>query len=114
MSAAAGAAAGELVGAAGLSGVLDAVLNLASPWGYLLIGLLAGLEAAAFLGLVIPGETAMLLGGVLAANGRAGLGVMIAAASTGAVLGDSIGYEIAGNRCCSSPPASPAPACSAT
>lgn len=55
--------------------MLDALLNLASPWGYLLIGLLAGLEAAAFVGLVIPGETAMLLGGVLAANGRAELAV---------------------------------------
>lgn len=80
--------------AVSLSGLLDAILNLASPWGYLLIGLLAGLEAAAFIGLVIPGETAMLLGGVLAANGRAGLGLMMAAASTGAVLGDSLGYEI--------------------
>ena len=74
--------------------MLDALLNLASPWGYLLIGLLAGLEAAAFVGLVIPGETAMLLGGVLAANGRAELAVMMIAASTGAVLGDSLGYEI--------------------
>ena len=74
--------------------MLDALLNLASPWGYLLIGLLAGLEAAAFVGLVIPGETAMLLGGVLAANGRAELAVMMMAASTDAVLGDSLGYEI--------------------
>lgn len=79
---------------ASLGGLLDAILNLASPWGYLLIGLLAALEAAAFLGLVIPGETAMLLGGVLVANGNAELGVMMAAASTGAVLGDSLGYEI--------------------
>lgn len=80
--------------AASVSGLLDKLLGLASPWGYLLIGLLAALEAAAFIGLVIPGETAMLLGGVLAANGRAGLGLMIVAASTGAVLGDSLGYEI--------------------
>ncbi len=80
--------------AASLSGLLDAILNLASPWGYLLIGLLAALEGAAFVGLVIPGETAMLLGGVLAANGHAELGVMMAAASTGAVLGDSLGYAI--------------------
>lgn len=77
-----------------LSGLLDGLLGLASPWGYLLIGMLAGLEAAAFVGLVIPGETAMLLGGVLVASGRAELGVMMAAASLGAVLGDSLGYEI--------------------
>lgn len=80
--------------AVSLSGPLDSILSIASPWGYVLIGLLAGLEAAAFVGLVIPGETAMLLGGVLAANGRAGLALMMTAASTGAVLGDSLGYEI--------------------
>lgn len=80
--------------AVSLSGLLDSILSIASPWGYVLIGLLAGLEAAAFVDLVIPGETAMLLGGVLAANGRAGLALMMAAASTGAVLGDSLGYEI--------------------
>ncbi len=80
--------------ATGLGDLLDGLLSIASPWGYLLIGLLAGLEAAAFVGLVIPGETAMLLGGVLAANGHAELPVMMAAASAGAVLGDSLGYEI--------------------
>jgi len=39
----------------------------------------------------------MLLGGVLAANGSADLGVMMAAAGAGAVVGDSLGY-LAGRR----------------
>lgn len=77
-----------------MSGLLDHLLGLASPWGYIVVGLLAGLEAAAFVGLIIPGETAMLLGGVLVASGRAGLATMMIVASVGAVLGDSLGYEI--------------------
>lgn len=77
-----------------MNGVVDQLLGLASPWAYLLVGLLAVAEAAAFVGLVIPGETAMLLGGVLVAGGHAQLGVMLAAAMVGAVGGDSLGYEL--------------------
>ncbi|MGI8694614.1 MAG: DedA family protein, partial [Geodermatophilaceae bacterium] len=55
---------------------------------------LAGLEAAAFIGLVIPGEAAMLLGGVLAFSGRANLVVMMICAAAGAIVGDSVGYEL--------------------
>lgn len=73
---------------------MDFLLNIADPWAYVLIGLLAAAEASAFVGLFIPGEAAMLLGGVLVAQGRAGLGWMLLAASAGAVTGDSIGYEI--------------------
>jgi len=69
-------------------------MRLADPWAYVLIGLLAAAEAAAFVGLLIPGEAAMLLGGVLVSQGRAGLGWMLVAACSGAVIGDSIGYEI--------------------
>ncbi len=74
--------------------MIDFLLRLADPWAYVLIGVLAAAEAAAFVGLFIPGEAAMLLGGVLVSQGRAGLGWMLLAASAGAVIGDSIGYEI--------------------
>lgn len=77
-----------------MSGLLDGVLGLASPWGYVIVAALAGLEAAAFVGLVIPGETAMLLGGVLAFTGRADLAIMMICAAAGAILGDSVGYEL--------------------
>lgn len=39
-----------------MSGWLDAVGGLASPWAYVIVGLLAALEASAFVGLFIPGE----------------------------------------------------------
>jgi membrane protein DedA with SNARE-associated domain len=77
-----------------VGGLLDSAASLASPWAYVVLGLLAAAESAAFVGLAIPGETAMLLGGVLASRGRVSLGVMMAAGAIGAVVGDSIGYEI--------------------
>lgn len=73
---------------------MDFLLNIADPWAYVVIGVLAAAEASAFLGLFIPGEAAVLLGGVLVSQGRAGLSWMLLAASAGAIIGDSIGYEI--------------------
>jgi membrane protein DedA with SNARE-associated domain len=77
-----------------MSGLLDTAARLASPWAYIVLALLAAAESAAFVGLVIPGETAMLLGGFLAFQGRVSLSVMMVAGAVGAVVGDSVGYEI--------------------
>jgi undecaprenyl-diphosphatase len=77
-----------------MSGVLDTAARLASPWAYVVLALLAAAESAAFVGLAGPGETAMLLGGFLAFQGRVNLTVMMAAGAVGAVAGDSVGYEI--------------------
>jgi undecaprenyl-diphosphatase len=52
------------------------------------------LEASAFLGVVIPGEVAVLLGGVLAFQHRAPLPAVLVAAVAGAILGDSVGYLV--------------------
>jgi membrane protein DedA with SNARE-associated domain/membrane-associated phospholipid phosphatase len=52
------------------------------------------LEASAFVGVVVPGEIAVLLGGVLAANHRVSLAAVFAAAIAGAVIGDSVGYWV--------------------
>jgi membrane protein DedA with SNARE-associated domain/membrane-associated phospholipid phosphatase len=77
-----------------VSGLLDSAAQLASPWAYIVLALLAAAESAAFVGLAIPGETAMLLGGFLAYQGRVHLGWMMAAGAIGAVVGDQVGYEI--------------------
>ena len=77
-----------------MGGVVEFVLGVADPWAYVLVGVLALAEAAALLGLVIPGEMAVLLGGVVVSTGHARLGWMIAVAAAGAVVGDSIGYEL--------------------
>src|SRR5262249_52727036 len=51
-------------------------------------------EASLFFGFVIPGEIAVVLGGVLASRSSVPLSGVIAAAVSGAILGDSIGYWI--------------------
>lgn len=77
-----------------IAGIFDALTRLAQPWGYLVVGLLTLLEASAFVGLVIPGETALLIGGFLAYQGRASLVLMMAVGALGAIVGDSVGYEV--------------------
>jgi membrane protein DedA with SNARE-associated domain len=61
---------------------------------YLVIGGLALLESAAFIGLLVPGESAVLVGGALAAHGDVNVFVMVAAVAVGAALGDSFSYEL--------------------
>ena len=61
---------------------------------YLVIGGLALLESAAFIGLLVPGESAVLVGGALAAHGDVNVFVMMAAVAMGAALGDSFSYEV--------------------
>jgi undecaprenyl-diphosphatase len=57
-------------------------------WTYLLVGALAFLETGAFIGLVAPGETALLLGGLVAGQGRIDVLTMIAIVWAAAVAGD--------------------------
>lgn len=63
-------------------------------WTYLLVGLLAFLETGAFIGLVAPGETAVLVGGLVAGQGRISLVVLIALVWFCAVAGDSTSYAL--------------------
>jgi undecaprenyl-diphosphatase len=57
-------------------------------WTYLLVGALAFLETGAFIGLVAPGETAMLLGGLVAGQGQIDILTLIAIVWACAVAGD--------------------------
>ncbi|MGH9083098.1 MAG: DedA family protein [Acidimicrobiales bacterium] len=63
-------------------------------WAYPVVFVATALEASALVGLVIPGETVLLLSGFLAFQGRLSLWLLMVLAATGAVLGDSVGYEI--------------------
>ena len=67
--------------------------NLQIPLFILLI-LFAFAEAAAFIGFILPGETALLIGGVLAHSGVWNVWVFLGCAIIGAIAGDSVGYEI--------------------
>lgn len=61
---------------------------------YLAVFAFPFLEASIFLGFVFPGETALVLGGVLASQGRLTLGAVIALAIVGAISGDAVGYAV--------------------
>src|SRR5215218_3905258 len=79
----------------GTMGQLAETLLSLSGWAALaVLFTLPALEAPAFLGLVLPGELALLLGGVLAHDERLSLPAALAAGTAGALAGDSAGYWI--------------------
>ena len=55
---------------------------------------LPALESSAFVGFLFPGETAVVLGGVVASQGRVSLAAVLAAAVLGAIVGDGVGYVV--------------------
>jgi len=67
--------------------------NLQTPLFILLIAF-AFAEAAAFVGFVLPGETSLLIGGVLAHSHVWSFWLFLTCAIIGAVAGDSVGYEV--------------------
>jgi undecaprenyl-diphosphatase len=64
------------------------------PWTYLLVGTLAFLETGAFIGLVAPGETAVIVGGLVAGQGKISLPILIALVWTCAVAGDLLSHTV--------------------
>ncbi|MEY9840437.1 DedA family protein [Streptacidiphilus sp. EB103A] len=77
-----------------MSWISDHLLALNGTLVLLAVFLLPALESSVFLGFVIPGETAVVIGGVTAYNGRTALWAVIAVAIAGAIIGDSIGYAV--------------------
>jgi undecaprenyl-diphosphatase len=63
-------------------------------WTYLLVGALAFLETGAFIGLLVPGETAMILGGVVAGQGEIDVVTLIGIVWAAAVAGDCTSYYL--------------------
>jgi membrane-associated protein len=66
-------------------------------WTYLLVAGLAFLETGAFVGLIAPGETAVVLGGVVAAQGQVELGLLLVLVWLAAAAGDLTSF-ILGRR----------------
>ena len=77
-----------------INSIVNEILKLHGLAAYGLVGGLAFAEAALFVGFVLPGETAVLIGGVLANQHRVSLPIMIAVAVVAAIVGDSVGYEV--------------------
>ena len=74
--------------------VTDRILSLPGWLVLALVFVFPALEASAFVGFVFPGEIAVILGGVAASRGTVPLWAVIAAAVSGAIIGDSVGYLV--------------------
>jgi len=77
-----------------VSGIAESILRLPPPVALGLVFALPLLEASAFVGFVVPGEIGVLLGGVLANQHKLSLTAVLILAIAGAIIGDSIGYEV--------------------
>jgi membrane-associated protein len=71
-----------------LEAALTDLSETLGPWTYALVGGLAFLETGAFVGLIAPGETAVVLGGVVAAQGQVELGLILVLVWLAAAAGD--------------------------
>jgi membrane protein DedA with SNARE-associated domain len=74
--------------------VLEDIGRALGKWTYLLVAILAFLEAGAFVGLLIPGETAIIVAGVVAGQGEIDIVLLIAIAWFFVVAGDITGYML--------------------
>ncbi len=72
---------------------MESIGNAVGAWLYVIAGGLCFAEAAFLVGMVLPGETALLVAGLFAASGKLNLGIMIIVAFVCAVAGDSVGFE---------------------
>ena len=77
-----------------LEKVLEDVSQALGAWTYLLVGFFAFAETGAFVGLLVPGETVMILGGATAGQGATNVYIMIAIAWACAFAGDSTSFFI--------------------
>jgi membrane protein DedA with SNARE-associated domain/diacylglycerol kinase family enzyme len=64
------------------------------PWTYLAVGVFAFLETAAFVGLAVPGETAVIAGGMVAHQGDVELALLIVVVWLAAAAGDTTSFLI--------------------
>lgn len=80
------------LGSIDLQELLEDVSNTLGAWTYLLVGVFAFAETGAFVGLVVPGETVMTLGGAVAGQGAIDLYLLIALAWFAAWAGDTTSF----------------------
>ena len=77
-----------------ISFLLAEIHRLPSGLVYALVVLLVFGEAALFIGFVLPGETSVMVAGVVASQGRVNIVVLCVVVVVAAIVGDSVGYAI--------------------
>jgi membrane protein DedA with SNARE-associated domain len=65
---------------------------LSAPWGYVIVSVGVFLENSIAVGLIVPGETLIILAGFYARQGVLSLPMLILVVCVAAVLGDNTGY----------------------
>ena len=73
--------------------LVERIGDAVGPWLYVIAGGLCFAEAAILVGMVLPGETALLVAGVFCAAHKLNLWLMIVVAVACAIAGDSVGFE---------------------
>ncbi len=71
---------------------IDFFTRVAADWGLWIVFAMVFLETSAMIGLLVPGETTVLLAGALAAQGVFDIWDLLAVVCIGAALGDTGGY----------------------
>jgi undecaprenyl-diphosphatase len=74
--------------------VIEDIAKALGAWTYAVVGVMAFLETGAFVGLVAPGETVVMAGGVVAGEGTIQLLPLIGVVWACAVLGDTTSFYI--------------------
>ena len=77
-----------------LQKVIDTLLGVPPTIALVIIAALVFGEAALFFGFVLPGETAVVYGGVLAAAGKVSVVLVLVVVVLAAIIGDSVGFEV--------------------
>ncbi len=85
---------GDALPSINLEQALEDISDSLGKWTYVVVGALAFLETGAFVGLVFPGETAVVLAGAIAGNGTTSIVVTIAVVWVSAWLGDTASFYI--------------------
>lgn len=77
-----------------MTSLIEHILSLSGWLALLIVFAVPALESSVFLGFFFPGETALILGGVLASYHRVSLWAVLVAGISGAIIGDSVGYLV--------------------
>lgn len=78
----------------GVTSLANGLTHLSGWIAYLVVAALVFGETAVFVGFVLPGEIAVVLGGVLASRGHLSLPLLILIVIVAAITGPVVGYEI--------------------
>lgn len=74
--------------------IVHGIRHLPGGLVYGLVAVLVFGEAALFIGFVLPGETSVIIAGVVASQGRVNIAALCALVVVAAIVGDSVGYAI--------------------